>query len=301
VKLLFVDLLLSLPLIGAFAMFGLGVVVTYQASRVLNLAHGAMAMVPAYLAFEATKRGFPIAGGPVLGAVAGAVIGVAVERFVLRPLRAQGSTVQTVGTVALLSLLIAFAAKLEGTAAVATPNPFPKGEMHVAGGVLQSAQLGLFFVALAVTAVFFALFRFTDLGLAMRGAAQNRRAAALMGVNPNLTTSAAWAVAGATAGLGGVLLAAATNLDPYNLPLSVLPAFVAALIGGLDNLPGVLVGSVLVGAVLGAVPAIAQIPLIGEIAGQSGSPQVFLTVVTFVVLARRGQALVAGDLRAEGR
>jgi branched-chain amino acid transport system permease protein len=301
VHLLFIDVLLSLPLVGAYAMFGLGIVVTYQASRVLNLAQGAMAMFPAYLAYEATKSGMPPVLAPVVGIVAGGILGVVAERVMLRSLRAKGPAVQTVGTVALLSLLIAVAAKLFGTAAVATPNPFPKGQFHVGGGVLQSSQLGLLVVAIAVAVGFFAVFRFTDLGLAMRGAAQNRRAAALMGVNPNLTTTAAWLIAGATAGLGGVLLAAATSLHPYNLSLAVLPAFVAALIGGLENLPGVLTGSLLVGVVLGAVPAFGQLPWLGSMASQAGAPTVFLGLVTFVVLARRGEPLVAGDIRAEGR
>jgi branched-chain amino acid transport system permease protein len=300
-RLLFIDVLLSLPLVGAYAMFGLGVVVTYQASRVLNLAQGAMAMFPAYLAYEATKAGVPVILGPVIGIFAGAVLGVLVERVMLRSLRPQGPAVQTVGTVAVLSLLIAVAAKLFGTAAVATPNPFPKATFTIGGGVLQSSQIGLLVVAVAVALAFFAVFRFTDLGLAMRGAAQNRRAAALMGVNPNLTTTAAWMIAGATAGLGGVLLASATSLQPYNLSLAVLPAFVAALIGGLENLPGVLTGSVLVGVVLGAVPAFAQVPVLGNLASQAGAPTVFLGIVTFVVLARRGEPLVAGDIRAEGR
>ena len=299
--LLFVDVLLSLPIVGAYAMFGLGIVVTYQASRVLNLAQGAMAMFPAYLAYEATKSGMPVVIGPVIGLVTGAVLGVLVERVMLRPLRAQGPAVQTVGTVAVLSLLIAVADKVFGTAAVATPNPFPAGKFRIGGGVLQSSQVGLLVVAVAVALAFFAVFRFTDLGLAMRGAAQNRRAASLMGVNPNLTTTAAWVIAGGTAGLGGVLLAAATSLQADNLSLSVLPAFVAALIGGLENLPGVLGGSALVGVVLGAVPAFGQLPLLGSLARQAGAPTVFLGIVTFIVLSRRGQPLVAGDIRAEGR
>jgi branched-chain amino acid transport system permease protein len=301
VHLLFVDVLLSLPLIGAYAMFGLGIVVTYQASRVLNLAHGAMAMFPAYLAYQATKSGAPVVFGPIIGIVTGGCLRVLVERVMLRSLRAKGAAVQTVGTVAVLSLLIAIAAKLFGTAAVATPNPFPKGEFRIGGGVLQSSQLGLLVIAVGVALAFFAVFRLTDLGLAMRGAAQNRRAASLMGVNPNLTTTAAWLIAGATAGLGGVLLAAATSLQPYNLSLAVLPAFVAALVGGLENLPGVLMGSALVGVVLGAVPAFGQLPALGGLARQAGAPTVFLGVVTFVVLARRGEPLVAGDIRAEGR
>lgn len=299
--LLFVDVLLSLPLVGAYAMFGLGIVVTYQASRVLNLAQGAMAMFPAYLAYQATKSGMPVVLAPMLGLLAGGVLGVLVERVMLRSLREKGPAVQTVGTVAVLSLLIAFAAKIFGTAAKAPPNPFPDAQFKIGGGILQSSQLGLLVVAVGVAVLFFFVFRFTDLGLAMRGAAQNRRAAALMGVNPNLTTTAAWLIAGATAGLGGVLLAAATSLQPYNLSLAVLPAFVAALIGGLENLPGVLMGSVLVGVVLGAVPAFAQFPLIGSLASQAGAPTVFLGVLTFIVLGRRGEPLVAGDIRAEGR
>lgn len=298
-ELLLTNLILALPLMGAYAVFGLGIVVTYQASRVLNLAHGAMAMVPAYLAHEVVKWGVPVPMGLVVGAVSGAAIGLIVERFVLRPLRPRGPTVQTVGTVAVLGMLIALAAQVFGTTPTRTANPFPPGSVAVGNSVLQSSQIGLFFSAVVITGAFFALFRFTDLGMAMRGAAQNRRAAALMGVNPNRTTTMAWLLAGTTAGVGGVLVAAANNLDPYNLSLQVLPAYVAALIGGLGNLPGVLLGSLIVGGVLGAVPALGEIPLLGEIARQSGAPQVFLTAVTFIVLARRGDPLVAADTRAE--
>ena len=299
--LLFIDILLSLPLIGAYAMFGLGIVVTYQASRVLNLAHGAMAMVPAYIAYQAVQSGMPAVFGPFVGIAAGAILGVLVERVMLRSLRPKGPAVQTVGTVAVLSLLIAIAAKVFGTAALAAPNPFPKGQFHIGGGILQSSQLGLFLVSVVVALGFFVVFRFTDLGLAMRGAAQNRRAASLMGIDPDRTTTAAWLIAGGTAGLGGVLLAAATSLQPYNLSLAVLAAFVAALIGGLENLPGVVVGSVVVGVVIGAVPAFGQLPLLGTLANQAGAPTIFLGVVTLIVLARRGEPLVAGDIRAEGR
>ncbi|MHB8467012.1 MAG: branched-chain amino acid ABC transporter permease [Acidimicrobiales bacterium] len=295
------DLILSLPFVGAFGLLGLGIVTTHQASRVLNLAHGAMAMFPAYLAYQATRRGLPIVVGPVVGAAAGAVLGVAVERVVLRPLRSQTPTVQTVGTVAVLGVLIAAAAKLFGTVPTVTPSPFGSGRVHVLSGVLLASQIGMFVVAIVVVAAVFGLLQFTDLGLSMRAAAQNRRAAALMGVNPNTTITMAWVLAGATAGLAGVLLAAATNLDPYNLSLQVLPAYVAALVGGLDSLPGVLGGSLVVGLALGVVPALGPLPMVGSLARQTGAPQVFLALVTFVVLARRGEALVAGDIRAQGR
>lgn len=299
-ELFLANLVLSLPLVGVYALFGVGVVATYQASRVLNLAHGAMAMVPAYIAYEATLRGVPTLVTPVIGALVGALVGVAVERAVLRPLRSQTPSVQTVGTVAVLGVLIAAAAKLFGTASRVMDSPFGEARWNVFEGVLRAPQVGMFAVAVVLTAVVFSLFRFTDIGLAMRAAAQNRRAAALMGVNPNTTITVAWLLAGATAGVAGTLLAGATSLDPYGLPLAVLPAFVAALIGGLDSLPGVLVGSVVVGLAIGIVPALSPLPLVGSVARQTGSPQVILSLLTFAVLARRGEPLVAADIRAEG-
>jgi branched-chain amino acid transport system permease protein len=295
------NLLLSVPLMGAFALLGLGVVTTYQASRVLNLAHGAMAMLPAYIAYKATQAGLSPVVAPLVGLLAGAVLGVGVERLILRPLRSQPPTVQTVGTVGVLGILIAAAAKVFGTIPTRPPSPFGDGRIKVMGGILLASQIGMFVTAVVAAGAVFALFRYTDLGLAMRAAAQNRRGTALMGVNPNRTITVAWALAGATAGLAGVLLAAATNLEPYTLALQVLPAYVAALIGGLDNLPGVLVGSVIVGAAMGLVPAFGDIPMVGSLARQTGAPQVFLGVVTCLVLMRRGEVLVAGDVRAEGR
>ena len=129
----------------------------------------------------------------------------------------------------------------------------------------------------------------TDLGLDMRCAAENRRAARLMGIDPDRTTMIAWLFAGLLAAMGGVLLASSTNLHPYNLSLQVLPAFVAALIGGLDSVEGAVLGSVVVGLTLGIVPSL------GGIGSQGGAPEVALAVVGFIVMALRGRRFsVAG-------
>jgi branched-subunit amino acid ABC-type transport system permease component len=75
---------------------------------------------------------------------------------------------------------------------------------------------------------------------------------------------------------------------------------VAALIGGMVSLPGALLGSVIVGASLGMVSAFGDVPLIGDFASQIGASQVVLAAIAFTVMARRGQALVAGDPRGAG-
>jgi branched-chain amino acid transport system permease protein len=95
----FLYVLLSLPLVGAYALLGLGITVIYQASRVLNLAHGAMAMVGAYVTYEAYHVGVFVPLAVLMGVAGGAALGFFLERFFVRRLRGAGATTQTVGTV----------------------------------------------------------------------------------------------------------------------------------------------------------------------------------------------------------
>lgn len=291
---------LSIPLIGAFSMFALGIAVIYRASRVLNLSHGAMAMIPAYLFYTFTKEGLPLIVSLPLGVLSGAVLGVLVERVFVRRLRAQGPTAQTVGTVAVTGLLIALAAKVWGTTSLLAPQVFPEGQVTIAGAAVRYGDIGLFIVGIVISGGLFAFFKFTEVGLAMRGAAQNRRAAALMGVDPDLAAAAAWAMGGALAALAGILLASVTSLDPYTLPLQVLPAFVAALIGGLESLAGALAGAFIAGLLFGLVPAMAKLPVIGSIFLYSGATQLVLTVLALVVMATRGRRFAGSDASEAG-
>src|SRR5439155_24086032 len=96
---LLVNIILTTPLVGAYTMFALGIVFIYRASRVLNLAHGAMAMFPAFLAFSMAGAVGAIPAA-IAATLAGGVLGLLVERVVVRRLRPSGATSQTVGTVA---------------------------------------------------------------------------------------------------------------------------------------------------------------------------------------------------------
>jgi branched-chain amino acid transport system permease protein len=296
---LFLYLVLSLPLVGAYALLALGITVIYQASRVLNLAHGAMAMGGAYACYQLNKWGVPVPLAVVGGIAAGAGLGIVVERVFVRQLRSSGPTTQTVGTVAALSFAIAMASRIWGTLPVPAPRILPRGALRLSDGFVPWTQLGIFPVALAGAAVLFALFQFTDIGLAMRGAAQNRRGAALRGVDPDRTAMLAWVLGGAFAGLAGILLAGASELDPFSVSLGVLPAFVAALIGGLESMPGVCIGALIVGTVQGMVPAFARVPGLGALLQGQGAPELVLSVLALAVMGLRGARLVTGDVRAE--
>ncbi|HEV7949412.1 MAG TPA: ABC transporter permease, partial [Glaciihabitans sp.] len=290
--------LLSTPLVGAYAMLTIGIVVVFRASKVLNLAHGAMAMLPAYVTFEANKRGIPMPIAVPIGVLAGAALGAATERFFVRPLSRQGSTAQTVGTVAVYGLIVAATAQIWGSGAKIAPRVFPEGGFHVFGAILRWGQLGLFAVALATATGFYALFRFTGIGLAMRGAAENPRAAGLMGINADRMARLAWMLGGGLAALAGILLAAVTNLQPYSLSLQMLPAFVAALIGGFGSLPGAVAGAAIVGVAQGIVPAFSSVPGVRAFATQVGMPQLVLTIVALGAMYFRGGKFSVGDSRS---
>lgn len=288
-----VALPLSLPLIAAYAIFAIGIVVIFRASKVLNIAHGAMAMVPAYFTYEMNKRGIPIGAALFAGIISGGVLGVVVERAFVRPLRAVGPTAQTVGTVAALGLMVALVGRVWGTGTIPAPAVFPEGDIHLGTSTLRYGQIGLLLVMLVVTVALTALLQFTDIGLAMRGAADNRRAASLMGVDPDVATTGAWILGGVTAAIAGILLASVTQLQPLTLSLQAIPAFVAALIGGLGSLYGAVVGALIVGLLTGIVP---NIP---SFRGVTGLSQVVPTILALVVMAFRGQRYVASDIRSE--
>jgi branched-chain amino acid transport system permease protein len=98
-------------------------------------------------------------------------------------------------------------------------------------------------------------------------------------------------IGGGLAGLAGILLAGITNLDAYTLSLQALPAFVAALIGGLGSFPGAVAGGAAVGLAFGFVP---RFPLIG---GMSGAAQFTLAAIAVIAMANRGGGLAGTSMR----
>src|SRR5438093_2617942 len=125
-----VNVALTTPLVGAYTMFALGIVFIYRGSRVLNLAHGAMAMVPAYIALSASHT-IGAVPATILAVAVGGALGLGVERGVVRRLRQGSATAQTVGTVGVLGLLIAFAVRVWGTTPQRGVDLFPEKSFSV--------------------------------------------------------------------------------------------------------------------------------------------------------------------------
>ncbi len=292
---LLVTTLLALPLIGAYGINAIGIVVVYRASKVVNLAHGAFTMIAAFTAFQIVDSGLPKPLGLTAGVVVSVLLALLVERFFVRRLRASGTTAQTIGTVAAFGVLVAAAGRFWGTTARLPVRVFPEGEVQISSSQISFGQFGLFFTMLVLAVVLFVLLQRTYLGLVLRGTAENRMAASLMGADPDRMTQVAWAIGGVTAGIAGEMLAAVTTLHPYNLAFAALPAYVAALLGGMHSLPGALVGATVVGLVQSWTPLIADLPLMGWLDGVDGAAQLVIAVLVLVVMASRGARLSAAD------
>ncbi|MGW1532706.1 ABC transporter permease subunit [Streptomyces aureus] len=222
--------LAGLSIGSAAALTGIGLVVTYRATGVLNFAHGAIAMVCAYLLRQFTVGwGWPLAlGASVTLLVVAPAIGVTLERLVFRPLSLRGGDpAQTlVASIGVFVLLVGGAALVWGTGA-RTDAP-----------VLVSADpWGQLAVVVALAAGVDALTRWTRFGTELRAVVDDRPLAVLGGIDADRVAAAGWAFGSFTAGLTGVLLAPYVRLDPYGLPLLVIEVMAVAVAARMRSLP----------------------------------------------------------------
>jgi ABC-type branched-subunit amino acid transport system ATPase component/branched-subunit amino acid ABC-type transport system permease component len=215
---------------SAAALTGIGLIVTYRATGVLNFAHGAIAMVCAYVLRQCVVEwGWPPwAGAAVTLLVLAPGIGVALERFVFRPLSVLGSDpAQTlVASIGVFVLLVGGAALMWG-----------QGARDDAPELVSADPWGQLTVALVLAAGVGAVIRWTRFGRELRAVVDDRQLAVLGGIDADRVAAAGWAFGSFTAGLTGVLLAPFVRLDPYGLPLLVMEVVAVAVAARMRSLP----------------------------------------------------------------
>lgn len=216
---------------SAAALTGIGLVVTYRATGVLNFAHGSIAMVCAYVLRQCVVEwGWPLwAGATVTLLVLAPAIGMALERFVFRPLSVLGGDpAQTlVASIGVFVLLVGGAALLWG-----------QGARDDAPELLVSADpWGQLAVALVLAAAVGSVVRWTRFGRELRAVVDDRQLSVLGGIDADRVAAAGWAFGSFTAGLTGVLLAPYVRLDPYGLPLLVMEVVAVAVAARMRSLP----------------------------------------------------------------
>ncbi|MEU7074445.1 ATP-binding cassette domain-containing protein [Streptomyces narbonensis] len=225
---------------SAAALTGIGLIVTYRATGVLNLAHGAVAMICAYVLRQlVVVWGWPLPlGALVTLLVVAPGIGLVLDRGVFRPLALLGSNpAQTlVASIGVFVLLVGGAALLWGGGA--------RDDAPVLLGDDPWAQLA---AVVALACLVAAVTRWTPFGRQLRAVVDNRPLAVLSGVDADRVAAAGWAFGSFTAGLTGVLLAPYVRLDPYGMPLLVIEVIAVAVIARMRSLPVAIVAAVAIG------------------------------------------------------
>ena len=266
---------------AGYAIAASGLVLTYTTSRVFNMAHGAMAMVAAFLYFDlAYLHGVPriLAIVIVVGVVA-PLFGVIVERLIMRGLADAPVNISLVVTVGLFLMLYGLATKRYPPEKISGVDPL-LASLHItiAGQTIVGNDLLTVFVAAGVAVGFYLFFKRSRTGVAMRAVVDNRSLLALHGAKPNYMSALSWAIGSALAALAGVLLVASIGLEYLQLTLLVITAYAAAILGKLENLPLTFLGSLILG--LGNAYAIGYLPASSYYNGlRVGLPAIFLFLV----------------------
>jgi len=231
---------------GIYAALGLALVMIFQATHLINFAQGEQAMFSAYVALILIRAGVPYWGAFVIALVAAFVIGVAIERIVLRPfVRAPVLTVVVV-FLGILFIINSLAGWLFTYSVQAFPSPFPTG---LGNRYLSGHEIGMLIVTLGTLAAVFAFFRFTTLGLAMRAAAQNPEASRLVGIRVGWMLAFGWGLAGAIGAIAAIMAAPIVYIEPNMMAGTLLYGFAAALLGGINNPWGAVFGGFIVGVI----------------------------------------------------
>jgi branched-chain amino acid transport system permease protein len=229
------------------ALAALGFVLIYKASGVINFAQGQFLLIGAYVVWALTVDAGLHWALAIAGAIGVAVVlGLLVERLILRPLIGEPTISVIMVTIGLAQVLGALVQIIWGT----QPHPFPEfipdDVVTIAGartGENRLWALGLVVLALIAFAVFFQRSRY---GIAMRAVADDQQAALTMGISVRRTFALAWALAGVSAVVGGILVANLIGVsgEVSNIGLLVFPV---VIVGGLDSVPGAVIGGAIIG------------------------------------------------------
>jgi len=231
-----------------YALVALGFVIIFKATGAINFAQGGFVLLGAYLGYNFHQTwGLPFYLAMVLAMVAGGVLGVVVERLVLRPMVGQPVFAVIMVTIGMLFVLEQIVTSVWGFRNLNLGDPW--GTRIVEAGDLRLAHADLWTIGLTAACLlgFFLFFRYSATGVAMRAAALDQEAAIAQGIGAGRVFALAWGVSGAVAALGGMTLAAGPGQLSPSVGFVALAAFPAIILGGLDSPAGAIVGGVVIG------------------------------------------------------
>ncbi len=296
---------------AVYAAVGLGVVLTYRASGVVNFAQGAMALYMTYVFVWMRNTGnlvLPVGTIHLASAlgfypalavalVFAALLGLLIYVLVFRPLRRAPQLAKVVASVGLMITLEAITVLRFGTSGAIVPQVLPASPIKVFGMVMPRDRLILAAIVTLAAIALWAMYRFTRLGVLTRAASENERGVLSLGSSPDRIAAFNWMLAAVIAALVGILVGPITDLDPEVFTLVIVPALGAVLLGGLGSFGWTVVGGMLIGMLQSEVQkfeiSFSWFPKIGV-----GSALPFIIIL--VVLMIRGRRLpIRGELATQ--
>ncbi len=232
----------------------LGLVMIYQATHHINFAQGEMATFSTFIAWALIERGWPYWAAFFATVAISFAGGVLVQRIILRPVEKAPVLTNVIVFIGLLVIFNSLAGWLFDFNIKVFPSPF-KQDSGLGSAFFSAHDMGSVIVMLTVLAALWAFFRFTPIGLAMRAAAQNPESARLVGIRVSWMLAMGWGLASAIGAVAGMMVAPVVYLDPNMMGGILIYGFAAALLGGIDNPGGAVLGGFIVGVmenILGA-------------------------------------------------
>ena len=246
------DIFLQLTVSGLstgmiYALAAAGFVVIYKASDVINFAQGDLLLLGTYLIFFAVAQtGMPWSLGVLVTVLLAVLVALAIERLVLRPLVGEPIISMIMVTIGLSSVLRGAINAIWGPNPRAFDSFLPAGDLVVGPAVLSTGRVLSIPIALAVLAGLGLFFRYTRDGIAMRAIADDQQAALSMGISIPRVFGVAWALAAASAAIGGIMLGNIVGVSP-NVASIGLRVFPVVILGGLDSIGGAVIGGAIIG------------------------------------------------------
>jgi len=245
---LFIQLTLTGLTNGAIlALAALGFVLIYKASDVINFAQGEFLLVGAYLTYSMVAEvglNWPL--GVLITLFLSVILGVMVERFVLRPLIGEPIISVIMITIGLSSVMRAIVNAIWGTTGRPFPPFIPSQPVQIIGATIGEDRLWGIAIAILLLAVFSVFFRRSKEGIAMRAVADDQQASLSMGISVKKIFAWAWSIAAVTAAIAGGLVANIVGVSG-ELATFGLRVFPVVILGGLDSIPGAIIGGIIIG------------------------------------------------------
>ncbi len=246
--LIFIQLVVQGLVTGSvYALVALGFVLIYKATGVINFAQGEFVLVGAYVClWIVTAHHVPFWAAFLLTLAFSIALGLAVERVILRPMIGEPVISVIMVTIGLSLVLKSIVSGIWGTDIMVFPQVFPQQPVHFRGIVVDAIYLWTMGFAVFFLTVFALFFKYTSIGVAMRATADDQQAAQSMGISIKKVFAISWCVAAVVSAVGGILIG---NINGVNITLSSfgLKVFPAVILGGLDSIPGAILGGFIIG------------------------------------------------------